>query len=320
MFWKHNKELFLLLYSLFIIYLLLLLIFIVFLLLSVAFLTLFERHLLSIRQLRKGPNKVTFFGFLQAFFDGLKLFKKELFIIFFSSKYYFYLIPFLIFFIMFLEWLVLPYYYFFLGLEISYLFFLCLVGILVYVIMLSGIYRKSKYSLLGSIRSSSQSISFEVVFFFFLYCFIIFSQSFTIYPVFNLISYFILPLIIIMILVELNRPPFDFREGESELVSGYNLEFGGFLFALLFLREYGFLIFFSVLLAFFYFFNYGFFSFFFIFLFLLIRSSFPRYRYDKLIYLFWIILLPLIIFSFLIYYLLFITIKNILYCIIFYCQ
>jgi len=268
-------------------------------------LTLFERHLLSISQLRKGPNKVRLFGILQALFDGLKIFNKELVIIFISSKYYFFFMPFLMFFIIFIEWFVLPYYYYFFGLEIRYLLLLCLVGVLVYIIILSGIYRKSKYSMLGAIRSRSQRISFEVVFFFVLYCFIIFSQRFIVIGVFNLLNLLILPLLVIIILVELNRPPFDFREGESELVRGYNLEFRSLLFALLFLREYGFLIFFRVFLSLLYFSSWVIFSFFFIFLLLLIRSAFPRYRYDKLIYLFWIKLLPLVIFIFLIYYMVF---------------
>jgi len=79
------------------------LLFVIFLLLSIAFLTLFERHLLSISQLRKGPNKVRLFGILQALFDGLKIFNKELVIIFISSKYYFFFMPFLMFFIIFIE-------------------------------------------------------------------------------------------------------------------------------------------------------------------------------------------------------------------------
>ena len=201
--------------------------------------------------------------------------------------------------------MLLPFLFFFMNFEISFLFFLCLIGILVYIMLLVGIYRKSKYSLLGAIRSRRQRISFEVVFFFLLYCFINFLQSFIINCFFNFILLLFFPLLLIIVLVELNRAPFDFREGERELVRGYNLEISSYLFVLLFLREYGFLLFFSVFLSYLFFYNFFIFTIFIIFIILLIRSAFPRYRYDKLMFFFWIVLLPLIIFFFLMNYMLF---------------
>jgi len=123
------------------------------------------------------------------------------------------------------------------------------VGVLVYFILLSGFFSISKYSLLGSIRSSSQSVSFEIIFFFLLFCFLIFFQRFIFKWVINFLLCIFIFLLIILVLVELNRAPFDFSEGESELVSGFNLEFGTIFFILLFLSEYGFLIFFSVLIG-----------------------------------------------------------------------
>lgn len=165
----------------------------------------------------------------------------------------------------------------------SILFFLCLVGFLVYIILLRGVFRKSKYSFLGSVRSRSQRVSFEVIFFFFLFIYILFLQRLQFFFLFNFLFFFSLFFFINLILAELNRAPFDFSEGERELVSGYNLEFSSLLFVLFFLREYGFIIFFSILLANIFFFGFKFFIFIFIFLLLIIRSSYPRYRYDLMI-------------------------------------
>ena len=170
--------------------------------------------------------------------------------------------------------------------------------------MLRGIFRKSKSPILGALRSSSQSISFEIIFFFLLFCILIFFQSFYFKTMFNLILSWLLMSFIILVLVELNRAPFDFSEGERELVRGFNLEFGSIFFILLFLREYGFLIFFRILVSVFYFnLNFVFIGLIFS-LFLLIRSAYPRYQYDLLIKFFWLVLLPLIIILFLFYFIL----------------
>lgn len=123
------------------------------------------------------------------------------------------------------------------------LFLTCLVGMIVYTTFFSGFFRGSSYSFLGAIRCTSQSISFEVSFFF-----IILSIFFLINDFEFLCggSFFFFPLFVsffIFILVELGRPPVDFPERESETVRGYNLEYGGLFFILIFVREYGFLVF-----------------------------------------------------------------------------
>ena len=172
-------------------------------------------------------------------------------------------------------------------------------GVLVYFILLSGFFSISKFAILGSLRSSSQRISFEIIFFFILFCFLIFFQSFFFKWVTNILLFTLIFLFVILVLVELNRAPFDFSEGERELVSGFNLEFGTVFFILLFLREYGFLIFFRVLTRIFFIGNLIIFIFIIFSIYLLIRSSYPRYRYDLLIIFFWLGLLPFTILVFL---------------------
>jgi NADH:ubiquinone oxidoreductase subunit H len=129
-------------------------------------------------------------------------------------------------------------------------------------------------------------VSFEVIFFFFLFCYIGFYKGFIILRGFNLCLFLALPGLVLMVITELNRPPFDFREGERELVRGFNLEYGGYLFVLLFLREYGFLLFFSYLLSVLVFFGSILYYLLLMLGLLSIRRRFPRYRYDKLMGLF----------------------------------
>jgi NADH:ubiquinone oxidoreductase subunit H len=150
------------------------------------------------------------------------------------------------------------------------------------MLLLIGIYSKSKYSILGAVRSRCQRVSFEVVFFFLLFCFLGIGKRLVVVVSFNFILFMLLPIFFLIIIAELNRPPFDFSEGERELVRGFNLEMGGCLFVLLFLREYGFLLFFSYMVSDL-FFSGSLFFFYIVFLYLLrVRRSFPRYRYDKL--------------------------------------
>lgn len=174
-------------------------------------------------------------------------------------------------------------------------------GFRVYTTLIRGVVSKSKYPILGSVRSSSQSISFEIAFSIYMFCLIFHINQFSFHPLININLIFLIIPFLMIILAELNRAPFDFSEGERELVRGFNVEYSRVGFVFLFLSEYGVLIMFRVLFSVL-FFNFNFFIYFSIFRILIfIRSSYPRYRYDILISFFWFKLLPLSI-LFLFYY------------------
>jgi len=191
----------------------------------IAFITLYERHLLSLRQTRLGPNKVSLMGLLQAIIDGVKLLIKEQMIPKFSSKSMFLFIPIVSFFIIFSYWLLAPYFYNFSSFEISLIIFLCFLGSFIYVIFLSGTFRKSKYGILGSIRSRSQTISYEISFTFLFLCFLFKIKRYILEIMFFFDLFFIIIIFTVSIVCELNRAPFDLAEGERELVRGFNTEF-----------------------------------------------------------------------------------------------
>nr|AZZ89166.1 NADH dehydrogenase subunit 1 [Betatropis formosana] len=281
----------------------------IFVLLGVAFFTLFERSILGYIHFRKGPNKVGYLGILQPFSDALKLFSKEFYFLSFGNYLIYYFIPLLGLVISLLFWLLYPFIFNLMSFVFGLMFFLCCSGLGVYIIMIAGWSSNSIYSMLGCMRSIAQSISYEVCFFLVVICFIIYVESFNFvdYYFFQSIIWFLFfsfPLFMVFfscILAECNRTPYDFAEGESELVSGFNLEYSSFSFSLFFLSEYSNMMFMSFLLSLI-FLGGDFFSFFFffsvlflIFVFIWVRGTFPRYRYDKLMYLSWSCYLPVVL-------------------------
>nr|YP_010954487.1 NADH dehydrogenase subunit 1 [Euparatettix tridentatus]WMV02043.1 NADH dehydrogenase subunit 1 [Euparatettix tridentatus] len=273
-------------------------------LLSVAFLTLLERSVLGYVQLRKGPNSVGYCGILQPFGDAIKLFSKEQVLPHVSNYFFYCFSPIFSLFLALFIWLVFPYITFFCSLDLGLLFILCVMSLGVYGLMIAGWSSNSNYSLLGSLRSVAQTVSYEVsLSIIMLSLFVLIGAYNLVYFIYYNFWFFIIcfPLFLCFYgscLAETNRTPFDFAEGESELVSGFNVEYGGAGFALIFLAEYSMIIFMSFLIVLFFFggdFDSLFFFFKLVFMsfsFLWVRGTLPRYRYDKLMYLAWKGFLP----------------------------
>nr|YP_010309860.1 NADH dehydrogenase subunit 1 [Endotricha kuznetzovi]UMR54973.1 NADH dehydrogenase subunit 1 [Endotricha kuznetzovi] len=270
-------------------------------LIGVAFLTLLERKLLGYIQDRKGPNKVGFMGILQPFSDGIKLFTKEQTYLFNSNYLSYYFSPIIGFMLSLMIWIVMPYYFNLISFNLGVLFFLCAMSLGVYTIMVAGWSSNSNYSLLGGLRAVAQTISYEVS------LALIFMSSLILIMEFNMMMFFIYQKLVWFIfmmyplglclmssmMAETNRTPFDFAEGESELVSGFNIEYSSGGFALIFLAEYSSILFMSLLLVLILLGGYKLSLFFYLklslmsFLFIWVRGTLPRYRYDKLMYLAW---------------------------------
>lgn len=270
----------------------LVLVVILFIVQGVAFITLCERHLLGGSHQRIGPNKVSLRGLLQAVFDGVKLMKKEQLATANSSHSLFLVLPGLTFLVMYTSWFVLPFFFEYFTFEHSLIFFLVLVGFSVYRFLLCGVFSKSKYRIVGAVRAASQRVSYEITFSLYILCIMIHYHLFSLCRGFNLSLMLIFLPLGMMVLAELNRAPFDFSEGERELVRGYNVEFGSVTFALLFIGEYGSLLFFRTLVSALYF-NFSLLVIYLLFCTIVfIRRTFPRYRYDMMMGLFWFKMLP----------------------------
>nr|ALO76116.1 NADH deshydrogenase subunit 1 [Ptilodactyla sp. PTY01] len=275
-------------------------------LIAVAFFTLLERKVLGYIQIRKGPNKVGIMGIPQPFSDAIKLFSKEQTNPYMSNYYSYYFSPIFNLFLSLLMWMCMPFVAGFLNFNYGILFFLCCSSLSVYVVMIAGWSSNSNYSLLGGLRSVAQTISYEVSLSLILLSFLVMVSSlnmfdFVKYQV-NLWMIFIcMPLSMIWFvssLAETNRTPFDFAEGESELVSGFNIEYSSGGFALIFLAEYSSILFMSMLFCLI-FLGADLMSWMFFlklvliaFLFIWVRGTLPRFRYDKLMYLAWKSFLP----------------------------
>nr|ADB93489.1 NADH dehydrogenase subunit 1 [Potamopyrgus antipodarum]ADB93593.1 NADH dehydrogenase subunit 1 [Potamopyrgus antipodarum]ADB93606.1 NADH dehydrogenase subunit 1 [Potamopyrgus antipodarum]QMP96503.1 NADH dehydrogenase subunit 1 [Potamopyrgus antipodarum] len=280
-------------------------------LLAVAFFTLLERKGLSYMQIRKGPNKVGIAGLPQPLADAAKLLTKEIAKPTSANYSPYFLAPVFSFILALLLWQLYPSSYSSGYFKWGILFFLCVSSLNVYGTLLAGWASNSKYALLGSLRAIAQTISYEVS-----------MALILLFPLFMLatlsfielsesqegiwLSFLMLPVSFIWFvtcIAETNRAPFDFAEGESELVSGFNIEYGAAGFALIFLAEYANILvmsLFSTVLFFGGTSNFFFFSdiaftlkiLFFAFLFIWVRASYPRFRYDLLMSLTWKAFLP----------------------------
>jgi len=288
------------------------------LLLTVAFLTLAERKVLAAMQLRRGPNMVGYLGLLQPIADGAKLVLKELILPTSSNKLILLGSPIIVFFLSLFAWTFIP-----LGpdrilvdSELGMLYVLAISSLSVYGIIMAGWSSNSRYAFLGALRSAAQMISYEVSIGLTLISILISvgSANLTEIVLFQQYIFFIVPFLplalvfFISVLAETNRPPFDLPEAEGELVAGYNVELSSVGFAMFFIGEYANIILMSMVFVIFFMggwltpFNtysnnymvalivkvnliiYGF---------LWVRASFPRFRYDQLMYLGWKVLLPI---------------------------
>lgn len=269
-----------------------------------------ERKILSYIQIRKGPNKVGIRGLFQPFSDAIKLLNKELFYVYKSNYNIFYICPIIRFIMIIIIWLVFPFVTNIYFLNYSILLMITFITIGGYVVIFIGWSANSVYSIIGSIRSVSQILSYEVRFILIILIVILISERYSIidfskyqfYFWYLVILYPLFILFFIRILAELNRSPIDFIEGESELVSGFNIEYFRGGFTLIFLSEYGMIIFFRLIRVYI-FRNLLEHSLILIFFFInllcsiviFIRGILPRMRYDELMYLCWKIILPLIL-------------------------
>lgn len=299
------------------------LIVIILVLISVAFFTLGERKVMATIQGRRGPNDVGYLGLLQALADGLKLFCKEIIFPAGINKLLYSLAPWLAFVLSAMGWAVIP---FGEGLVISnmglgVLYTLAISSLSVYGILLAGWSSNSKYAFLGAVRSVAQMISYEVSVGFVIISICLCAGSLNLSKIVlaqQTVFYFmpLFPLFLIFlvsILAETNRHPFDLAEAESELVSGFNVEYSGMPFALFFLAEYSNMLLMGAVTS--VFFLGGWLPPLYLLSFLYLPGSFwlaikisliaamfcavravlPRYRYDQLMMLGWKAFLPLVI-------------------------
>jgi NADH-ubiquinone oxidoreductase chain 1 len=273
------------------------------LILSIMLYTLAERKVQGIIQHRIGPNVVGVYGILQPVVDGVKLLIKEILVPQRSIMIIFYLSPIFSFILSVSLWFIFN----IVDSSFGLLIILGIGSLEIYGILLGGWSSQNKYTLIGSVRTTSQLISYELILSI-IYLLLTFSiGSYRLYyyninPLNNIIIF--LPLYLFMLLVilaETNRTPFDLPESESETVSGFFTEYSSLIFALYFLAEYGNMLFLS------YIFSYFFTSTIYLlplhlFYFIWIRATLPRLRYDHLIKLCWYNLLPILMGFFIFYY------------------
>jgi NADH-quinone oxidoreductase subunit H len=292
------------------------------LLIGVAYLTYAERKVIAAIQLRRGPNVVGFYGLLQPLADGMKLFFKETIIPSGANRVVFVMAPMITFTLALVAWAVIPFddglVMANINVGILYLFAISSLG--VYGILMAGWASNSKYAFLGAIRSAAQMVSYEVSMGFVIVTVLLLAGSLNLTQIVlaqKESMWFVIPLFPMFIiffistLAETNRHPFDLPEAEAELVAGYNVEYSGMTFALFFLGEYANMILMCALTTVLFFggwlppvdmppFNWlpGPLWFivkicFLLFIFIWVRATFPRYRYDQLMRLGWKVFLPI---------------------------
>lgn len=275
-------------------------------LVGVAFITLFERKILGYVHIRKGPTVVGYWGLLQPIADAVKLFLKEQRFVLRSNYIVYYFSPSVNLFLSLSCWFLIPYFFFSFRFEYGLIFFMCCTALRVYRLLGAGWSSNSKYSLIGALRCVAQTVSYEVRLALILMGFVFLTLSYDLrrFRKYQRTIWFLILLLPLRIgwfirrLAETNRAPFDFAEGESELVSGFNVEYSSGGFAILFMAEYGRILFIRGLFAviiigglgseFRFYFKLGLVMN----VFILVRGTVPRFRYDKLIGLAWKIMLP----------------------------
>lgn len=301
------------------------------LLLTVAYITFAERKVIGYIQTRIGPNRVGFRGLLQPFADLLKLLTKEIIIPTRSNKYLFVIAPLFALVPALVGWAVIPFQE---GLVLAninagVLFIFALSSLGVYGVLIAGWASNSKYAMLGALRSAAQTISYEIAMGFSLVGVLLAAGSMNLTAIVEsqhggLLHWWFLPLLPLFMvfwiagIAETNRAPFDLAEGESEIVAGFHVEYSAIGFALFFMAEYTSMVLISTLISILFlggwlspfenmpvlndlfFFVPGIVWLlikisFFLFVYLWIRATFPRYRYDQLMRLGWKVLIPVTI-------------------------
>jgi len=289
---------------------------------SVAYMTYAERRILGYMQDRIGPNRVGYFGLLQPMADGIKLLMKEIIVPTGANKFLYVAAPIMALAPALAAWAVIP---FGEGMVLAnvnagLLYLLAMTSVGVYGIIIAGWSSNSKYAFLGSLRSAAQIVSYELPMGFALVCVLMVAQSMNLGDIvrgqqngYGLLGWYFIPLFPMFIVyfisgvAETNRAPFDLAEDESVIVAGFHTEYSGMGFALFFLAEYANMILIAALTSIM--FMGGWLSpvpflpdsivwmlakmSFILFMFIWLRATFPRYRYDQLMRLGWKVLIPL---------------------------